>query len=69
MMELSLDQAEKFVTENAKRGYRWDGWTIVRWVKNPNGFSMPNGSFRNGVWGVEFRTSVSEKGTWSLKRV
>ena len=68
-MKLSYDEAHKFVEDNATRGYRWDGWDIVRWVKNNNGYSMPNGSFRNGVWGVEYRTAVSNDGTWSLKRV
>lgn len=69
MNELTLNEAEEFVIKNQKRGYRWDGWTIVRWVKNPGGYTMPNGSFKNGVWGVEYRTPVSDSGTWRLKRV
>lgn len=68
-MELTLKQAEDFVDQNSGRGYFWDGYTIVRWVRNNNGYSMPNGSFKNGVWGVEFRTPMSDNGTWSLKRV
>lgn len=68
-MKFGIEQAEEFVAKNAKRGYRWEGWTIVRWVKNPGGYSMPNGAYRNGVWGVEFRTPVSEDGTWSIDRV
>ena len=69
MINLNFDQAEKFVQDNSKKGYRWDGWTIVKWVKNPNGYSMQNGSFKNGVWGVEYRTPMSDAGTWSIKRV
>ena len=69
MIELTLESAEEFVTNNSKRGYRWDGWDIVRWVKNNNGYSMPNGAFREGSWGMEFRTSVDADGIWRLKRV
>lgn len=69
MIELNYSEAHDFVKNNARRGYRWDGWEIVRWVKNANGYSMPNGSFRNGEWGLEFRSSVTDQGTWRLKRV
>lgn len=69
MLELDYAQAHDFVNKNSRKGYRWEGWDIVRWVKNPNGYSMPNGSFRNGTWGIEFRVSASNDGLWRLKRV
>jgi hypothetical protein len=69
MLELSYSEAHSFVKKNSYRGYRWDGYDIVRWVKNPNGYSMPNGSFKNDAWGLEFRVPVSDDGKWRLKRV
>lgn len=69
MFVLNYKEAHDFVKKNNRKGYRWDGWDIVRWVRNPNGYSMPNGSFRNGTWGLEFRVSVSDDGMWRLKRV
>lgn len=69
MIELTYNTADEFVSRNSRRGYRWDGWDIVRWVRNDNGFTMPNGSFRDGSWGLEFRVPVSDDGIWRLKRV
>ena len=69
MIELNYKQAHEFVGKNARKGYFWDGWDIVRWVPNHLGYSMPNGSFRNGKWGLEFRSKVSDKGTWAVKSV
>lgn len=69
MIELTLQEAEDFVQKNKGRGYRWDGWTIVKWVKNPVGYTMPNGAMNNGTWGVQYRTNVSDDGKWRIKRV
>lgn len=67
--ELSYDEAEIFVKDNAHRGYFWDGWDIVRWVPNANGFFANNGMFRNNKWGYSFRSSVNSEGKWKLKNV
>lgn len=69
MIELNYQEAHDFVSKNTKRGYFWDGWDIVRWVPNNLGYSMPNGSFKNGEWGLEFRSKVSDNGTWMVKSV
>lgn len=68
-MELDHDDAHAFVEKNAFRGYFWDGWDIVRWVKNPNGFSSKNGMFRNGTWGMYYRSPVQVSGKWRVKNV
>ena len=44
----------------------WDGWTIVEWKKNPDGFWNKFGSQRNNVWGVERRMAVQDDGTWKV---
>jgi hypothetical protein len=67
MVELNYDQAHEFVKNNARKGWYWDGWTVVRWVPNEGGYSMKNGSFRNNRWGIEFRSEVTDKGTWKVK--
>lgn len=69
MIELTYSEAHKFVKDNAKRGYFWDGWNIVRWVPNENGFSMRNGMFKNGRWGISFVSPVTDSGTWKVKSV
>ena len=69
MIELNYKEAHKFVADNARKGYFWDGWQIVRWIPNDNGYTMKNGSFRNGKWGIEFRSDVSTNGTWKVKSV
>jgi hypothetical protein len=69
MIELNYKEAHDFVTKNSKRGYFWDGYTIVRWVRNDNGYTMKNGMFKNDTWGISFRSEVSNNGTWKVKSV
>lgn len=68
-LELGYEDAHKYVSDMSHRGFRWEGWDIVRWVPSENGFSSKNGRFRNGRWGIEFRTKVAINGTWRLKDV
>jgi len=68
-IELNWQEAHDFVEKNSNRGYYWDSYDIVRWVPNNNGYSSKNGLFKNGKWGVCFRSKVSNKGTWNLKNV
>lgn len=64
--DLNYQDAHDFVSKNKYRGFYWDGWTIVKWTKNPNGYSQTNGSFKNNEWGYEVRIPVSNKGTWKV---
>lgn len=68
-VELNYDEAHDFVEKNSRRGYFWEGWDVVRWVKNPNGFSSKNGAFRNGTWGITYRSPVQKNGKWRVKNV
>jgi hypothetical protein len=68
-MELNYEQAHEYVDSMSHRGYYWDGWDIVRWVPNPNGYSSKNGMYKNGRWGITFKSTASSKGTWKLKNV
>lgn len=54
--------------EQAKRGVdvSWDGWTLVFWKPNTNGFNDRNGAFKNGKWGVQARVSVDSDGNWRV---
>ena len=69
MIELNYKEAHEFVSKNSKKGYFWDGYSIVRWIPNANGFSMKNGMFKNGQWGISFKSDVTDQGTWRLKSV
>ena len=67
--ELNYDDAHAYVDSMQHRGFYWDGWDIARWVPNQNGYSSKNGAFKNGRWGIVFRTKVSDAGTWRVKNV
>jgi hypothetical protein len=69
MIELSYKEAHEFVSKNSQKGYYWDGYSIVRWVPNANGFSMKNGMFKNNQWGISFISPVTTNGTWKVKSV
>lgn len=64
--ELNYDDAHKFVNNNASKGFYWDGWDIVKWTANPNGYSQKNGMYRNDQWGFFVRIPCTDKGTWAV---
>lgn len=66
LTELNYDDAHKFVEKNKFRGFYWDGWTIVKWTSNPNGYTQTNGCFRNNEWGYQTRIPVTDNGTWKV---
>lgn len=68
-LELDYTSAHEYVDKMSRRGFFWDGWDMVRWVPNDNGFTSKNGMFRNNRWGIVFRTKVSDDGIWRVKDV
>jgi hypothetical protein len=64
--ELSYEDAHIFVKNNERNGFRWEGWTIVKWSPGNNGYMQTNGAFRNGRWGYENRYEVTKRGTWRV---
>lgn len=69
LVELNYDNAHKFVEKNKRLGFFWDGWNIVKWTENENGFTQKNGMFRNNTWGHSMQIPMSSTGTWAvLKR-
>jgi hypothetical protein len=62
---VDYDTAHKIVNKN--KNMFWDGWTIVEWRRDPDGYFSKNGMFRNGQWGKVVRNiSVSNDGTWKV---
>ena len=63
---LNYAQAHDYVSEQASKGKAvfWDGWDIVIWKKNPSGYMVKNGQFRDGHWGTTRRIKVTDRGTW-----
>jgi len=64
--ELNYDQALAFVDGNVDKGFYWDGWDIIKWTPNPNGFSQKNGMYRNEQWGFSVRIPLTDQGTWKV---
>lgn len=64
--ELEYDQAHAFVDNNEGLGFHWDGWDIVKWTPNANGYSQKNGMYRNGQWGFVVRIPCTDSGTWKV---
>ena len=64
----SLAEAERSVRRWVKQGIdvRWDGWDIVFFRKAPAGVYSKHGAFRDGVWGFENRSPVTDTGTWEV---
>jgi hypothetical protein len=68
-VELNYETAHNFVQKNQRFGFFWDGWDIVKWTENENGFTQKNGMFRNGKWGHSIKIRMQNNGTWAvLKR-
>jgi hypothetical protein len=62
---VDYDMAHKIV--DSRPNLYWDGWTIVEWRRDSEGFFNKNGSFRNGQWGRTMRRmDVSSSGTWKV---
>ena len=66
LAELSYDNANKFVEKNKSLGFFWNGWEMIKWTKNENGFMQKNGMFRDGVWGHAMRIPMTNDGTWMV---
>lgn len=65
---LNYDQAHNYVDTFVSKGKDvfWDGWDILIFKKNPSGYMVKNGMFRNGQWGTVRRVKTTERGTWRL---
>lgn len=66
LVELDYTKAHSFVEKNTKIGFFWDGWDIVKWTENENGFTQKNGMFRNGKWGHAMKIPMTNAGTWKV---
>jgi hypothetical protein len=65
---LDYDTAHAVVDGN--RFLAWDGWDIVTWRKDAEGWMDTRGKFKqgrkNGAWGIEFRYPLQDDGTWRI---
>lgn len=65
-INLNYDEAHSFVNKNKKQGFFWDGYTIMKWTPNNNGYMQKNGMFRNNKWGYVLSYKLNKNGTWDL---
>ena len=65
-ISLNYDQAHSLVEKHSKNGFFWEGYTLVKWTPNPNGYMQKNGMFRNNQWGFASKYQVTKNGTWEI---
>jgi len=65
-ISLTYDQAHSLVEKHSKNGFFWEGYTLVKWTPNPNGYMQKNGMFRNNQWGFASKYQVTKNGTWEI---
>lgn len=61
-------EAEKFVRRQQRLGndVRWDNYDIVFFRPAEQGIYSKHGAFRNGQWGFENISPVTNEGTWEV---
>jgi len=64
--DLNYAEAHNFVEKNESLGFYWDGWDMVKWTPNPNGYSQKNGMYRNSQWGFAVKIPITDQGTWKV---
>jgi len=66
VFSLDYKSAHEFVEKNKKNGFFWDGYTIVKWTRNDDGYMQKNGMFRNNKWGYILKYKLKDNGTWDI---
>lgn len=65
--EIGVELFIKKFQSITKEAY-WDNYDLIIWKKDYSGFTNKNGVFRQNVWGIADRISVSNEGTWILPK-
>jgi hypothetical protein len=63
MVVTNLDYMESIVS--SRHDLEWDGWNVIKYTKDPNGFSSVDGVFRKGMWFKKRVFPLTEKG-WAV---
>lgn len=64
----TLPEAEKFVARQQRLGsdVRWDNYDIVFFREAPEAVYSLDGVVRNGTYGFDNRSVVTDEGTWEI---
>jgi hypothetical protein len=65
-MELTLQQAEKFVTKSPNA--QWQGWDINIYQPEDNAMLVKNGAFWNGRWCLRFTVRPNYEGKYVISK-
>lgn len=65
-MELTLNQAERFVASNPRA--KWNGWDLEIYTDQPNAFMRPNGAFINGRWCLKSTVTMNAKENYVVSK-
>lgn len=66
---ISLRQADR-LTRKDNKGFEafWEGWDLIIWRPNGEGYIRRNGMFRNGRWGTHYRHEPDSNGRYKVLR-
>jgi len=59
----NLSKMERIVDSHPELS--WDGWSVVRYKRNPSAQFDPSGAFHKGSWHKKFVFPLTETG-WSI---
>jgi hypothetical protein len=64
----SIEEAEKFVTEQQQRGssVHWDNYDMVFFRPDPRGVTSKDGALKDGAWGFKNLSRLKDDGTWEI---
>lgn len=61
---VDYETAHSIVSKNHR--LTWNGWNIVEWSKNPDGYYKKTGMFREGDWYITKTFPLESDGTWKV---
>lgn len=60
--------ADEYVMEkivSSREDLEWEGWDVVRYTKNPSGYSSVDGAFKSGQWYKKTVFPITTEG-WNI---
>lgn len=66
-MRISYANADR-VVDRASTDVFWEGWNIVIFDDNQDGYMRRTGMYRKNTWGVRYVISPDDNGMWNVPK-